>query len=277
MEAFKPYYKATVIEKVTDPNNLYNYEKVLDEYGVYHKEELEKFSTIYYKTKKSTDDIAKLNSIIDVGATRYSRIEEEEKLDDFKSRSKKFVRLYAFVTQITPFVDVELHKLFLYLSYLIKKLIADSPTSPPDLSDIVSLEYYSIEQQPSVELVLEPDVLYTPDGEGGKKEDEEEQLSSIIDRINERFGTDFTESEKLSIEQIKEDFANDKVLVLKAKTNDIDDFRLAYDKAFMDKVVDRIRNNDKFFARILDDEEFRVALMDEMLNETYKRLRQEAT
>lgn len=276
LEAFKPYYEATIIEKVTDPNNLYNYETVLDDYGVYHKEELEKFSIIYYRIKKSADDIAKLNSIIDVGATRYKSL-EEEKQDDFKSKSKKLVRLYAFVTQITPFVDVELHKLYLYLSYLIKKLIADSPTSQPDLSGIVSLDYYSIELQPNVQLVLEPEVLYTPDGEGGSKEDEEEQLSSIIERINERFGTEFTESEKLSIEQIKEDFANDKVLVLKAKTNDIEDFRLAYDRAFMDKVVDRISNNDKFFARILDDEEFRVALMDEMLNDTYNRLREEAT
>jgi type I restriction enzyme, R subunit len=146
----------------------------------------------------------------------------------------------------------------------------------PDLSDKVALEYLRTEKDPDVELVLESTPLEDHELGTGKKEDEEEELSTIIERLNERFGTDFTDAEKLSIKQRKEDFANDKDLVLKARTNDLDDFRLAYDRAFMNKVVDRISNNEKFFARILDDEEFRVALMDEMLNETYYKLREEA-
>ena len=72
--------------------------------------------------------------------------------------------------------------------------------------------------------------------------------------------------------QIKEDFAADKDLVLKAKTNTIDDFKLAFEKVFMSKVVDRMDQNRTFFTRILDDEQFRNALMEYMLVETYEKL-----
>ena len=45
--------------------------------------------------------------------------------------------------------------------------------------------------------------------------------------------------------------------------------------AFMDKIVERMDDNERFFTRLLDDEEIRSALMEYMLAETYKRLRQE--
>ena len=65
-------------------------------------------------------------------------------------------------------------------------------------------------------------------------------------------------------------------LVQKAKTNTMDDFKYAFSKAFMDKIVDRMDNNEQFFTRILDDEEFKNALMEYMIADTYDRLREES-
>ena len=90
------------------------------------------------------------------------------------------------------------------------------------------------------------------------------------------YGADVTEAQKLSLEQIQEDFANDKDMVQKAKSNTLEDFKLAYVKAFMDKAVDRMSTNEKFFAKILDDEELRTMLKKDMLVGTYNRLREEA-
>jgi type I restriction enzyme R subunit len=106
----------------------------------------------------------------------------------------------------------------------------------------------------------------------GVKEEQEEYLSSIIERLNKRFGTDFTKADQLSVEQIKEDFAADEDLVQKAKTNTIDDFRLAFEKVFINKVIDRMDQNQAFFTRVLDDEQFKNALMEYMLIETYEKL-----
>ncbi|HHU32551.1 MAG TPA: hypothetical protein GXZ50_07815, partial [Clostridia bacterium] len=92
-------------------------------------------------------------------------------------------------------------------------------------------------------------------------------------KLNKRFGTNFTKADQLSVEQIKEDFAADEDLVRKAKTNTIEDFRFAFEKVFMNKVIDRLNQNQSFFTRVLDDEPFRNVLMEYMLVETYEKLR----
>ncbi|AEE92345.1 putative type I restriction-modification system (HsdR) [Tepidanaerobacter acetatoxydans Re1] len=276
-EAFKPYYEATIVEEVTEPNLLYDIQSMLDAYGVYIKEELDKFAYIYFKPKekKTSKDRAALNSLIDMAVERFKKLDEEHK-EDFSSQATKCVRLYSFILQITPFEDVELHKLYVYLTYLLKKLRKEKG-STIHLADEIALEYYTTKKTFEGSISLGgnyENVPVSPPRYGGGKvrENQKEYLSSIIERLNERFGTDFTKADQLSVEQIKEDFAADEDLVLKAKTNTIDDFRLAFEKVFINKVVDRMDQNRTFFTRVLDDEQFRNALMEYMLVETYEKL-----
>ena len=139
------------------------------------------------------------------------------------------------------------------------------------------MEYYTIKKtfDGSISLTSEDEnVPVTPARFAGTvvKEEQAEYLSTIIERLNKRFGTDFTKADQLSVEQIKEDFAADEDLVQKAKTNTIDDFRFAFEKVFINKVIDRMDQNQTFFTRVLDDEQFRNALMEYMLVETYEKL-----
>ena len=276
-EAFKPYYQATIVEEVTEPNLLYDIQNQLHAYGVYVKDELDRFNSVYFKPKdkKTFKDRAILNHFIDIAVKRFKKLEEQQK-QDFNSQAVKFVRLYSFILQITPFEDIELHKLYVYLTYLLKKLPKEKG-STIHLADEIALEYYTTKKTFEGSISLTPDdgnVPITPVmfAGTGAKEDKKEYLSSIIDRLNERFGTNFTKADQLSVEQIKEDFAADEDLVQKAKTNTIDDFRFAFEKVFIDKVIDRMDQNKAFFTRVLDDEQFRNALMEYMLVETYEKL-----
>ncbi|MFS8541539.1 MAG: hypothetical protein LOD89_05560, partial [Tissierellales bacterium] len=278
-EAFKPYYQATIVEEVTEPNLLYDIENQLHAYGVYLKDEIDRFNNIYFKTKdkKASQDRAILNYLIDKAVERFKKLEDQRK-QDFSSQATKFIRLYSFILQITPFEDVELHKLYVYLTYLLKKLPKEKG-STIHLADEVALEYYTIKKTFDGSISLTPEdgnTPVTPVRFAGTvvKEEQTEYLSTIIERLNKRFGTNFTKADQLSVEQIKEDFAADKDLVQKAKTNTIDDFRFAYEKAFIDKVIDRMGQNQSFFTRVLDDEQFRKALMEYMLVETYQKLKE---
>lgn len=280
-EAFKPYYQATIVEEVTEPNLLYDIENQLHAYGVYLKDEIDRFNNIYFKSKdkKTSQDRAILNYLIDKAVERFKKLEDQRK-QDFSSQAAKFIRLYSFILQITPFEDVELHKLYVYLTYLLKKL-PKGKGSTIHLADEVALEYYTIKKIFDGSISLTPEdgnTPVTPVRFAGTvvKEEQTEYLSTIIERLNKRFGTNFTKADQLSVEQIKEDFAADKDLVQKAKTNTIDDFRFAYEKAFIDKVIDRMGQNQSFFTRVLDDEQFRKALMEYMLVETYEKLRKVA-
>ena len=280
-EAFKPYYQATIVEEVTEPNLLYDIETMLNASSVYLKEELDRFIHIYFKPKdkKTSGDRAILNHLIDIAVERFKKLDEQHK-EDFSSQATKFIRLYSFILQITPFEDVELHKLYVYLTYLLKKLPKEKG-STIHLADEIALEYYAAKK------IFEGSISLTSDDENvpvtpvkfagtGVKEEQEDYLSSIIQRLNNRFGTDFTKADQLSVEQIKEDFAADEDLVQKAKTNTIDDFRFAFEKVFINKVIDRMDQNQSFFTRVLDDEQFKNALMEYMLVETYEKLNSRA-
>src|SRR5699024_12181471 len=127
-------------------------------------------------------------------------------------RSVKLVRTYAFILQIGPFSDLDLHKRFIYLSSLLKKL-PKKPVDPVYISDEVALEYYRNEKAFEGTIPLDStggEHLYpTQHGGASRVEEEKERVSSIIDRINDRFGTDFTEADKLSRDQIIEDMKAD--------------------------------------------------------------------
>jgi len=52
-EAFQPYYEETTVGEDADPQQLYDISKKLDEYQVYHKEEVQAFCEIFFKPNTS--------------------------------------------------------------------------------------------------------------------------------------------------------------------------------------------------------------------------------
>ncbi|CDO04306.1 Type I restriction enzyme EcoR124II R protein [Oceanobacillus picturae] len=275
-KAFQPYYEITGLESTTDPNLLYDLERELDACQVYTKEEIEEVCKLEFSEKRKTSKTQeKLNSILDKAVNRYNKELSKEQQEDFKGATTKFVRTYSFILQIGPFADIDLHKLYVYLNYLLRKL----PKNVSDgvyLADDVALQYYRNEK------VFEGNISLNPDGEtklkpashgkGQSGDEEKERLSSIIDRLNERFGTEFSETDKLSREQIKEDMINNEDLAQKAQSNTRENFKFSYEKAFLDFVISRMSQNEKFFMKMLENGEFRSFIMDDMFEEVYDGL-----
>lgn len=110
-------------------------------------------------------------------------------------------------------------------------------------------------------------------GGGSAPEEEKERLSSIIDRMNEEFETGFDSQDKLSRDQLVEDMVQDENLKERAKNNSIDNFSFTYEDRFMDFLIDRMTEK-SFFQKMLENEEQRVFLMNEMKEEVYERLRE---
>lgn len=277
-KAFQPYYEVTGISSETDPNLLYDLDDSLRGYQIFTEEEINKVNEVFFKgTHKSYKGSEKVNGTIDLAVERFKNLETEDEKNEFKSTAAKYIRLYSFVLQIGPFSDVSLHKLYIYLTFLLKKL----PKGKKDkfkLSDEVALEYYKNTKtfEGSISLIKEGQVDLEPTSFGkssGKKDEEKEKLSTIIERVNERFGTNFTETDKLSIDQIKEDMVNNDELKIKAQNNTIENFKFSYDSKFMDIVIDRMGQNEKFFTKLLADEEFREEIKEYLLMNVYKELK----
>ena len=279
-KAFRPYYDKTEIESTTDPNLIYDLKNELHKYGIYYNEEVDKFVSIFFKDRKNKQDKEILNHLIDTSVDRFNKLYEDSR-EEFKKKLKKYIRLYSFISQIYPIHDNELYKLYIYLNYLSKKIRNNVINSKIDIDDKVALKCYTIKKtfEGSASLNRDSENVMLPPAQfegSDKRKEQPECLETIIDRINKRFGTDFDESDILFIEQIQIDSISNKDLAKKAKANSLEDFTLAYNKEFKTLLFNRRKKNEKFFARIINDEEIMNYIISEILPEVYRKLRESA-
>ncbi|WP_066061420.1 type I restriction endonuclease subunit R [Neobacillus soli] len=266
-KAFEPYYEDTVLKGDIEPNELYSIQQEIESYMVLHEDDVQKFVDIIYKDKKTKRDTELSNNYIDSAADRFKRLTDEEQRD-FVSKAKKFNSIYMFILQITPFKDVDLHKLFVYLRYLLKK-ISIKGTGNIDLDDKVVLEYYTIKDKGKKDISLGEDseeysVSITIGGGRSGEEPPTDPLTAILERLNSKNGTEFGEHEKLNIQQIVDIASSDETLRTQAKNNPYDDFILGFRKRFMDYVVEGFEKNQGFFGKVLEDDIFRTQLEEYM-------------
>ncbi|EEK76916.1 Type III restriction protein res subunit [Bacillus cereus R309803] len=277
-KSFEPYYEDTVLEGDIDPNELYSIQQELENYMILREEEMEKFVAIIYKEKPTKRDTELSNSYIDSAIQRYLDLSEEEQRD-FISKARKFNSIYMFVLQITPFQDIELHKLFIYLRYFLKK-VALKPGNKVDLEDKVVLEYYSIKKKNEGNISLGEDnedytVSISVSGGRANEEQPQDPLTVILERLNTKNGTEFGEHERLNIQQIVDIAREDETLRTQAQNNPYDDFILGFRKRFMDYVVEGFEKNQGFFGKVLEDDLFRTQLEEYMGEHVYGLLNKE--
>lgn len=269
LEAFKPFYKVTKLDNDIEPNEIYTIERSIYNKQVINKEDVIEFTNIYYKDKHTKSDISTMNYLVNNSVDRTKDFSKEE-LIELKNLLGKFINLYNLIIQVAPIVDSDLHRLSVYLRFLIKKIEIES-TGGVDLTDKVLLEYYKLEKKTEGAIYLEAGegINVNVSGGGTVSEGEADYLSNIIDKLNERYGTNFSGSEKFAVEQIRENLKANEDLELKAKHNSYDDFKYAFEPQFLDGVMQEFDKNQAFYGKILEDESFKSKLMDLIMLDIY--------
>lgn len=279
--AFQPYYEQTQLTETTDPNKLYDLKTKLNSFKIIFPEDVETFCEIFFKNKDlhNKREHGQLNALVDVAVVRFEAIEKDEHKDDFVNTLGVFIRLYAFLAQIMPFQDIELEKFYAYARYLLKKLPGPNHGPRYNLGDEVALEYYRLQKMAEGAIGLQKDsgAAITPMSEAGTRKDKEEfaRLSEIINLLNDRFGTDFTEADKLFFDQIEEEMVSDEKLGMQARNNSMENFKYGFDDVFMDKLVERMDQNQDIFNKITDDKAFADVVRNYLIKKVYDRLNKE--
>ena len=278
IDAFQPYYEQTALSSTTDPNKLYDLKNKLEGFQIIWQSEIDAFSKVFFKSRKlsSVKDHAMLNSFIDPAVDRYKAIKDEEEQEDFKHTLTVFIRLYSFLSQIMPFADMELEKFYAYARLLLNKLPKRDVSDRFKLHDEVALEYYRLQKIREGTIVLEKDSgsALHPIMEAGTKKEKEElaRLSEIIEILNDRFGTDFTDADKYFFAQIEEELVADEKLSEQAKNNSIGNFKFGFEDMFQNKLIERMDSNLDIFTKIMDDTTFGDVVKEWMLYKVYNRL-----
>ncbi len=279
--AFRPYYEETVIDEPTDPNLLYDLKAKLDGTGIYDEAEVGAFAVAFFTpaTLRSPATQKGLFAALDPAVARYKELKKEDAREEFKSMLMSFTRLYAFLAQIIAFGDPALEKLYAYGRFLLTRLPArtEGGGGDLDLGDSVELEYYRLRK------VSEGSIAYADDnasvtgptdvGTGGEHDVLMAPLSTIVALLNKRFGTEFTDADRLVFDQIEEELVAKDDIVDQARANTLENFGLgAIDEAFTAAVIDRRAQNEDIFVRLLGDEEFAAIVKAYIVKKVYERI-----
>ncbi len=272
-KAFEPYYEETVLEEETDPNVIYDLKNTLDEFRVYQQLEIDRFAEIFYTDKEQGQgDLGKLQGTIRPALDRFEAL-EEEKQELFKSTLARFNRIYAFITQVCRLFDKEIHKFSVYAKFLYTML----PKGGRDkvyVDDKVLLEYYRLEKdfEGGIQLESTPDGFRPITGEAGRREKQRDPLTVIIDKINEKYGTNFTEMDKVLL-QMENDYAAQDKWHSYAQNNDRKTFMLLFEKDFPNMAAARYEQNDSFFVKLFSDPDMMRQVMETVGAVLYERLK----
>jgi type I restriction enzyme R subunit len=278
LDSFQPYYEITTVTDEVDVNHLYDLKARLDEFQVYWEQEIEAFVKVYFDpaTKLNTPKQQKyLYQFTDPAVDRFKGL-ENEKQDEFKKGLRTWTNLYAFLAQIMPFVDADFEQFFAYAKLLQTRLPKRELSESLHLDDEVALEYYRLQKikEGAIALQKSEDGELSGTTEAGLKKPKEEdaRLSEIINVLNDRFGTEFEEADKLFFDQIEAELMEDETLQSQAKVNKMDTFKFAFNDSFMDKLIGRMDQNQDIFEKILEDESFGDLVKEWMMKKIYKRL-----
>ena len=278
-KAFKPYYETTPVGENADPHRLSELQHRLLEWAIFTPGDVTAFAEVWYRGKRdhSATDHRVMNAVLDAVVQRFQDHEEEER-EEFRGQLKAYRNLYAFLSQIIPYQDSDLERLYAFVRNLLAKL------PPPDdgqafvLDDEVALRFFRLQQlsEGSIDLSEgEADPLKGPTDVGtARAKDEEVTLSSLIDRLNERFGTDFTEADQLFFDQIRASAENDENIVEAARANNFANFSAYLDRILDDLFIARMEGNDEIFSRVMTDTEFRSAAREHLAREIFRRIRE---
>ena len=278
-KAFKPYYETTPVGENADPQRMSQLQHRLLEWAICTPADVTAFAEVWYRGKRhhSVSDHRVMNAVLDAVVQRFQDREEEER-EQFRGQLNAYRNLYAFLSQIIPYQDTDLERLYAFVRNLLAKLPPPGDGQAFVLDDEVALRFFRLQQMTEGSIGLsegDADPLKGPTDVGtARAKDEDVSLSILIDRLNERFGTDFTGADQLFFDQIRASAENDENIAEAARANNFANFASYLDRMLDELFIARMEGNEEIFSRVMTDTEFRSAAHGHLAREIFRRVRE---
>ena len=275
-EAFQQFYQETSLDEEINFDLIYTTQKTLRGFGIYTDEDIEEVSSIYFDpdVRKANLTQGKISNALKPVADKYNELNQEQRYQ-FRREVRALVKWYNYISQITRMFDKELHKEYVFCSYLAKLLPSD-PVQPFDLDNRVKLEYYRLEKtyEGAIELESKPGSWKPtqPKRAGGQK-DRTSPLDEIIQRINEEFYGEFTDADRVMVDTLYQKMRKDSKAKKAAKTED----RQVYERSLFPGIFDTtaqeayMENTAAYEQLFLDADKYQ-AVMRALADRLYKEL-----
>ncbi len=253
-KAFQPYYGATFLKEGTDPHKLYDLEEKLIDYQIFEQSDVNTFIKLYKKGEAQP----KLHNILSSVVHEFKNKNKKEQVG-FKKTLKRYQSIYSFLSQLIPFTDVNLEKLYIFNKFLQKKLPTINNPLPFNVLEDVDMGSYKIVKKGEKEIKLHSEGELKPisSSVGEYAPDINTKLSRIIKDLNAAFGANFTDDDKVFLGRVKNNLLENKDLINKMKHNSKENVKAIFDKYFNQEMNKLLNNNMNFYKRIVDNEKLK--------------------
>lgn len=305
LKAFQTYYETAALEDVTDPNLIYNLRAKLDATGYYDEPEVERVAAVEVNPKSTQGDLVRaLEPVADRLLRRFKAAKERrlqalqipdapaveeaqseiEALQLFKRDMMSFGRAYSFLSQIFDYGNTALEKRAIFYKRLLPLLAFDREREGVDLSQVV-LTHHNLRNagQRALGLRSGESNPMQPMGEAGSgsvQEKEKALLGEIIARVNDLFGADTTDGDKLVYVNnvLKGKLLESEVLTQQASSNTKEQFANSPDLSteILNAIMDAFAANSSLSKQALESEKVRAGLKEILLGPArlYEALRE---
>lgn len=277
VKAFKPYYTTTLLANSVTPSAVYDLEARLDGYYILDPSDIESAAALLYGGDTHAKTRQKLNFYF---GRAKSRLEEYDvyKQSEIVSVMRHFARFYQFLIQVSCFEDLELHKKYIFVDYLLSYIDIRQPGRGYDLDGkIKASDFVQKKGETHVKERINPNpIVKLPNADTILlPEDKQERLSVIIADINSRTGRAYDSDVVIkAMLQIQDLLLKSEKLRASAKSNTEKDFEFSYFSDIDAALIEGLSQNQDFFSLLLNNDEMKREVLGIFAEEIYKSLRE---
>ncbi len=276
LASFQPYYRTAQLAEETDPNIVHELHIKLDKAGVYLPSEVDAFAEAFFNPKAKQ---AGLHAHLKPAFDRFSNLEDDE-AEQFRKDLGSYLKMYDFLSQIVPYEDADLEKLYVFGKNLMPRLAEHDAAALLTLDADVRLTHYRLQKLGEQQLDLGTgDVVQLKPasavGKGVARDDEQLKLAEIVGKMNDLFSGDLTEADLVGyVTTIKGKLMESEKLREQAASNSEAQFAMGdFKDVLTDIIIDGQEAHNIIADQLLKDERVFAAMQAMMASAVYRAIR----
>lgn len=265
-KAFERFYAETSLSEQINTDLLYQVQTDIRGYGLYDESDIEAAAEIVFtdgKGKSQSNVQGRLAAVLKPAVARYNELDDDERYQ-VRRKVRSFCKWYTYITQIVRMFDRDLHKEYVYLSYL-RHLLKVEKIPVEAVDDKVEMRFYKLKREFEGSISLEGTGGVLEPGGSAKTvvpDKKRDPLQVLVDKFNEQWAGNFTEGDRVVIDTLWKRIADNPQVADTIRR----DGRQVFESSLLPKVFDEearrayVENTDSFTSLFEDSEKYRAMM-----------------
>ena len=271
---FQVFYHETGLEQEVNTDLLYKVRRELRDWGIYGDADIAAFCGVYYASgARGGDAQGLLASRLLPAVKRYQSKKDDERYQ-IRRTMRNFCKWYAYVSQVVRMFDKDLHREFVYCSFLAGMLPSEA-VPMADIEKMLKLEMYKLEKtfEGDIRLGEERGTYGAAEPKRPSKPESKDPLDEIIARINEKYKGNFTPADRVLINALAEKLRGDEKLANMAASSDPRIFAESiFPQAFGEAAQNSYMESQETYQSLFEDKAKYTAVMTTLAEILYREM-----